>query len=167
MVVRMVMTVAALVTLALMSPSAAGAQQYPPAQAGVTCSPTTVPPGGTVRCTATGFLPGSVVTFSFAGEEAGRATADASGVATFAFTVPAALPAGAHVVEASGTGADGRPLEVSTAITVVAAAPGATPALPATGSSSALPLTRVGIVALATGALLTYAARKRRQGVAV
>ena len=69
-----------------------------------TLSASTVAPGGTLTVSGTGFTPGEpvVATLHSTPIELGTVTADADGVATLTFTVPADLEPGDHRVELVG-----------------------------------------------------------------
>ena len=56
----------------------------------VSSSSSTVPAGGTTNLTATGFQPGSTVTFSACGKTLGTATANSSGTATLSVAITSA-----------------------------------------------------------------------------
>jgi LPXTG-motif cell wall-anchored protein len=159
-------------TLVLLAP-AAGAQDYP-GGASITLNTPTVGQGGSVTATATGFQPGSDVTFTLASDPItlGTVKANDSGVASITFTVPSNFATGAHTVTATGIAPDGSPLSVSTTLMVTAA--GTTPApvtpapgtgqLPRTGSDNTL-LIQSGVILLAVGGMLAVAARKRSRKV--
>jgi len=128
----------------------------------IAVSDSTVVAGQPITVTACCFAPGSTVTFTLEGLVVGTATADANGVATLTFTMPDLGP-GTYRLEASGTGADGQPLVVSTTLTVGGTGRGAgSGALPTTGSDSSLPMSQIGIGAVAGGGLLVLLAKKRR-----
>jgi LPXTG-motif cell wall-anchored protein len=139
----------------------ARAQDYPPATNSLVASDSTVAPGQQVTFTARTFQPGSTVTFTLFSDPVrlGTATAASNGVATLTAAIPATTAAGSHRVDATGTGATGSPLTVSTALVV--SSNGAAP-LPTTGSSNTLPLATAGVVALALGGLILLVARRRR-----
>jgi hypothetical protein len=146
----------------------AGAQTYSGGASLVVDDPT-VRPGEPVTATASGFQPGSVVTFTLLGDVVGTAIADADGVATITFDMPSDLAPGEYMLVASGVAPDGSPLEVTTTITVVAAGTEATAdtsrrddPLARTGSD-VQGLLRVGAVMLTLGAVLVLAVRKRSQ----
>lgn len=142
----------------------ASAQAAPPSYNGrpssVTVSDGTVEPGQTVKTDAQIFTPGATVTFTFfsAPVVLGTAVADANGVASLTWSVPANADAGTHRVEASGLGINGQPLTVSTTIQVA----GAGSALPTTGSDSSVPLTQLAIGVMVFGGLMVVMANKRR-----
>lgn len=81
-------------------------------------------PGGKLTITGTGFKPGSKVSFTLHSTPVllGTATADAKGVATLAVTLPADVAAGAHSIVVDGVGVDGKPRQLSIALTITAAA---------------------------------------------
>jgi len=150
------------VLASLVACSAAQAQQYPPAsnvlsvdvQVGPNCRVT-------YRVVARTYRPGTTVTFTLFSDPVrlGSAIADGSGTATLERTFPVKTTPGTHIVQSSGTAPDGSPLTVESTIRVGCndSAP-----LARTGSDLAGPLTRVGIAAVAAGALAVLVARKRR-----
>ncbi len=129
--------------------------------------------GEAIDLTITGLLPFSFVDVVLHSDPIflGRFQADAGGVAHVHVTLPDGVPAGQHHIEATGTGADGRPVSYSFAVRVVGA--------PSTGGSggttrpvtsgSALPrtgtevevLALAGLVLVGTGAGAVYAGRRR------
>jgi hypothetical protein len=145
----------------------AAAQAAPPSYNGrpssVTVSDGVVEPGQTVKTSAQIFTPGATVTFTFfsAPINLGTAVADANGVATLEFKVPTGVEAGTHRIEASGLGANGQPLTVTTTIQVAAAGAGAS-GLPTTGSSNSGSLTQVAVGVMVFGGLMVVMANKRR-----
>jgi hypothetical protein len=136
----------------------AGAGVYPPPDDSIVVDDPSVEAGQTVNVTAQCFEAGSTVDFSVAGTSVGTAVANADGVATFAYAVPSGTT-GDVVVTATGTGCSGEPLVLGVTLTVAGAAP---TALPATGSSSSLPMARVALSLLAVGGLMAFAGRWRR-----
>jgi hypothetical protein len=168
MVKRMV--VAAALALGLLAAPAA-AQQYPPAQNGLTVSDTTPTPGQTIDITVQTCAPGSSVTVTLDSDQVvlGTPTADSSGVARLSATIPANTSLGAHTIIAVCTGADDAPLRLTAAINVVSAGgagSGAGGGLPRTGDDSSLPLARIGLALLAAGGVVTAIAAKRRKAAA-
>jgi LPXTG-motif cell wall-anchored protein len=154
-----------LATTVASSGVASAQDAYPPAGDTVAASDTTVEPGQPVTISARTFCAGCPVTFMLFSEpiNLGTVDADANGVATITFTVPEELSAGTHTVEASGTGADGQPLTVTTTITVTGAAGGAGGGnLPTTGNDSAISMSQVALAAIVGGGLLVLVANKRR-----
>ena len=110
--IRRLLLLAGALVLMLAAPAHA---QYTP---GISVNPPTVVPGGTVTVTACCFQPGSTVTFTIGGATLGTALADANGVATGSFTVPATVPAGAATVAAAGLDAGGNPITTTCTATV-------------------------------------------------
>lgn len=96
----------------------------------VTVATTTISAGGAVSFEATGFAPDSEVTVELRSDPVtlGTVLADAAGNVAGTMTIPADTPAGEHTLVLSGTGADGAPLQVETAVTVTEPAPVETPA---------------------------------------
>lgn len=115
---------------------------------GGTVSASTITAGGAVSFTAHGFAPDSQVEAALHSDpvDLGTFAADALGHVAGTVTIPADVAAGDHTLVLSGTGADGEPLTVEIAITVVAptgdggtGVPGGRPAAPA--SPPAAPVT--------------------------
>ena len=150
-----------------LSAAPASAGTYPPPGNNVVADDTTVVAGQDLTLTARTFMAGTSVTFTMfsAPIVLGSSAANASGVASLTASVPN-VATGTHMIEASGTGADGLPLTVSTEVTMSApAAAGGTGGtdLPRTGSSSTLPMARIAVSLLAVGALMVFGARWRQQ----
>lgn len=166
MIKKCLMAAAVLTLLTVLGASAAQAQYSP---SFITCSPTTVAPGGSVTCEAGYFDPGSTVTWTLDGKTVGTSVANASGVATITFKVPEGYSAGNHTVVASGT-AKGSPtsakLTLEAGITVTGAsttaAPSGTSTLPRTGSDSGM-LATVAAGLIVAGGLLVITSRQRRR----
>jgi hypothetical protein len=120
-------------------------------------------------------MPGSEVTFTIEpdGFVAGTAEANAEGVATLTFTLPADFPPGAHTLVCSGIGVDGGDLEVETTVNV--SGNEVTP--PPTGTddtggddlartgTNLWNIARIGLVLFAMGAALYLVTRKRQRDV--
>ena len=118
---------------------------------------------------ATGFQPGSNVTWSYSTTGSlGSSVADASGVATLTTTLPSSL-SGAVTVTASGVNPDGAPISVSTVVTVGASSGGGSAGttsgsdsgLAFTGSNTSSVLLRAGVLALVLGAAAVFLARRK------
>jgi hypothetical protein len=138
-------------------------------------------PGDPFTVIANGWLPGTVVTFTFHSDPIllGTQIADAQGFVRANFLVPQ-VPPGIHIVRLQGTGADGKPRSVEGPMRVLArtsvagssvdapsAAGGATRS--GTGSSvfgntglNAQELAALGFALLAVGAALVLAVRRQR-----
>jgi hypothetical protein len=123
------------------SSSSSSSSNTTPAGQSITVTPATVAQGGTINVSSSGWAPSSTVTITIDGTTTlGTLVADANGNVAGTFTVPSSVEAGAHQVQASGTGNDGQPLVLSTAISVTAAPPtdtGNAGNLPRTGASVA------------------------------
>jgi LPXTG-motif cell wall-anchored protein len=159
--VKKVFGVAALAVLAIATmTSTASAQDYPPKTNSLVLSVTSAPPGGNVTATAKTHKVGALVTFRFLSTPVvvGTATADANGVATLTFKVPADATAGQHHVESTGTGTNDQALTQSAAITVTGGTSGT---VPKTGANSTKPMAEIGVGALALGGLFVLIARRR------
>jgi LPXTG-motif cell wall-anchored protein len=140
-----------------------GAQTYPPAA--ITAVPSVLTVGQPFTITGVNFPANATVTNVFNSQPVGlgSAVANAAGSFTLNATTPA-VPLGTHTIVATGGGA-----EATTTVQVVATqagagggAQGAAP-LPRTGTSSTIPLARIGIALLAAGGLvlaMTHRARR-------
>lgn len=138
-----------------------------------TAAPTTTPGAATVAAatvaagrqqtiTASGFTPGETVrgTLFSTPVDLGTVVADAQGVATFTFTLPAGLEAGPHSVTATGLTSGATSTATFTVSAAVSAA--GSPALATTGAEVG-PMVGLGVLALGAGAALTVATGRRRQ----
>jgi hypothetical protein len=169
--------------LALVAPSAA---QEP--YTGVISTTLTSPSmracaGETNTARATGFLPGTEVTFTLVlpsgpvvlgdarASGSSKATADAAGVASVTFTLPADVALGTYDVVTTGINSAGAADEHVVRLTVVAC-PGDDGPTPTTGSgtsgddlartgSSLTGVTRIGVLVLAAGAVHLLVTRRR------
>jgi len=167
--IRRLLIVGAVVLTALAFASPAGAQ-YDPGVQGITLtngngtSGASCDPGGPLTVSASGFQPGTDVTFTFSSDPVvlGTATAGDDTAASVQTTWPANASDGEHTVTASGTDGAG-PFEVS-ASTVCGVSSASGGALPRTGSDSA-PLFQIAIALVAAGGILVLAARKRMASV--
>ena len=123
-------------------------------------------PGGPAAFEAECFLPGSTVTFTLDGEVLGTAVANDDGLATLSgATIPADTPLGPAEVVATGTSCDGEALTLVLSVTIVAAqAPPAEP-LPRTGSSSSVPMAQIAVATIVAGGFLLIMANRRRAAV--
>lgn len=130
----------------------------------VTTSDSTPAPGQLITLQAKTFVGPVTFTLFSAPVVLGTVNADSAGVATLTTAIPADTTPGSHRIEATGTGVDGQPLTVTTAITVTGA--GGTGGsgsgnLPTTGTDSAVPMTQVAIGAIAAGGLLLILGKRR------
>lgn len=151
---------AVLVTVGLLiAPTTAGAQYG--GQVTVSCSPTTVSPGGAVNCGLAGFAGTSLVTCTIGGATLGSTTSDADGAGSVAGTVPTSAAGTSLAVSCSdGTNTGGTTLVLqATAAPVAPATP-----LPVTGSDS-VSLAQVALVLIAAGGLILLAVRRRQTKV--
>ena len=141
--------------------------------------------GTTNTARATGFLPGTEVTFTLVlpsgsvvlgdgrASGASKATADAAGVATVTFTLPAEVRPGSYDVLTTGINSAGVADEHVVRLTVVACPGEESPTpTPTTGSgtsgddlartgSNLTGVTRIGVLVLAAGAVLLLVTRRR------
>ncbi len=121
----------------------------------------TARPGAQLTLTGTGFAPGSAVTFVVYStpQVLGTGTADPSGAAVLAVTLPTDLEPGRHTLVAYGTAAGGGPRALTAGFTLTHAS--ATPAtLASTGTDIAVPLW-TGLTFLTVGGLALIGARGR------
>lgn len=100
-----------------------------PATPGVTLDASTVTAGGPVSFSADGFAPDSQVAVELHSEPValGTVRADAAGHVAGTVTIPSDTPAGDHDLVLIGTDPNGDPLELRTAITIVATSIGDRP----------------------------------------
>jgi hypothetical protein len=177
----MVAGLVAAVTLALGTGVASAQYPTPPTVQTVSQNGST----STFTFRATGFQPGSNVTWSYStsgsggGASAvvraatgslGSSVADASGVATLTTTLPSGL-SGAVTITATGVNPDGAPISVSTVVNVGASSGGGSAGttsgsgsesgLAFTGSNTASVLLRAGVLALVLGAAAVFLARRK------
>lgn len=143
--------------LALGGASAAQAQDYGPPP-GISVDNSTVVQGGNVTVRGTACLPGASVTVSMNGSVVGTAVVAADGTWVLTFAVPTTTAPGAYSVSETGCVNGGG--QLSTSVTVLGATVTAG-TLPYTGSSTEMPI-RVGVVLVTAGALLVFAASRRK-----
>ena len=148
------------------------AQQYPPAACGLTLGTASVAPGGAVTvatssgCTGV-FAAGTTVTITLSSDPVTLATVttDSSGLFSTSVTIPEGTSPGLHTLSATGTGANGSTVVLSTQIEVTGAGAAAAAAgrgtLSFTGSESAT-LAWLGVGALSCGLICLIAIRRRR-----
>lgn len=177
--------------LALTTGPAAAQTCYPPGSPECSTTTTTAPQtitvsdetlvaGQSFRVRVGGFRAGETVTFTIDGQVIGTGVADAQGFVDVMLTLPAGIDPGQQTILASGTGADGQPLVVTRVVTVTGvpiatANPqavnnpgGTTSSTPRSGGSLArtglfvVPITAGGLALVATGAVLSRSARKRK-----
>lgn len=174
MVRRSIAFAAAALVAVLGLATAAQAQEYPPAPDSLTVSDSTVVAGASVTATAQVCAPGETVTFSFDGTVVGTAEANASGVATLTFAIPAGTAPGSYTLTATcggqtlsntitveagqGTGTVTTPAAVTP---VGTGGTGGATALPRTGSDGAGTMARIGVVLVAAGGLALVLSRRR------
>lgn len=174
-----VLVMVAVVVFGLTAPPT-GAQGYSSIPS-CSVTPPSVSPGGTVTVVASGFLPGSTVTFEI--ERArmsraplGQATADETGTATAEVVVPSNLRPGTYTVSCTGIDAEGADVVVASNVSVVdeTNGGGGGPDGDGTGSdpgsddlartgSNATTLVRIAVLLIAAGGAALLATRKRAQ----
>jgi hypothetical protein len=170
------MALAVVTLLGVSVPSGAQAGGYASTPS-CSVTPASVAPGGTVTVVASGYQPGSTVTFHIRRAKAsraplGRATVNAAGTATATLTIPTSLAPGTYTISCSGVDADGTAVEVASNVRVVdgtggggdgggGSEPGSDD-LARTGSNSGA-LARVAVLLVAGGAALLLFGRKRSQ----
>jgi hypothetical protein len=131
--------------------------------AGITIDKPVVDPGETVTVSGEGCASGVGVTILLGDSEVATATTGTDGSFSASFEVPPATAAGTYSVDAVDCTVE----VLSTTLTVRAVATTATTAasagttLPVTGSGTTETLLRIGVVLLACGGLLVFAARRR------
>lgn len=130
--------------------------------AGISIDKPVVDPGAAVTVTGEGCAAGVEVTILLGETQVATVTTGEDGTFSATFDVPVGTAAGTYTVDAVDCTVE----VLSTTLTVRAAAATATTAatsstLPVTGSSSTETLLRVGVVLLACGGLLAFAARRR------
>ncbi len=115
--------------------------------------------GNTITVNGDGFLPHSDVdvTLHSTPVHLGTFTTDASGAFTATVTIPSDTKPGAHTIVLTGTAADGQPATVTLALTVQDST------LPYTGSSP-IPFAALGVLLIASGALMARGRRPRTAG---
>lgn len=171
MVRRSLVVVAVIAALAVTAgpASMAGAQQYPPGGFFLSLSATTVVPGQTIDVNGAVSPGASTVTFTFfsVAQSLGSVTPAADGTFDASVTIPTDAELGSHTLVAN----DNTGLEVSAALTVVAAGAGEGAGagagagagdLPRTGDDTSIPLARIAAVLVAAGGAALYLARRRR-----
>ena len=157
-----------LTSLTMISPAHAAPcppATYPP---GVPCIPftitvTVVVDGQTFTITVGGYKAGSAVEFVIhsSPKSLGTFTADAAGNVTATLQLPTDVPAGQHVLTASGVGPDGKPRILSSPLAVKAKSAGS--GIPFTGFElGAASLLGAGLLGAGTIALVS--GRKRQSG---
>lgn len=133
--------------------SPAGAQNYGGCTA--TVSDTTPTPGQVVTVSGTGAAMSGTVTASLDSAEIGTGTADEAGEFSFSATIPTTATGEETLSVSCGGGS------VDDLTLTVGAATGS-PNLPATGSSSSIPLAQLAVGALAIGGISLLVANRRR-----
>ena len=157
---RRMLLIAALVLAAggVAVASPAGAQNYGGCTA--TVSDTTPTPGQVVTISGTGAALSGAVTASLDGAEIGAGTADTAGEFSFSATIPTTATGSETLSVDCGGGS------VDSAVLTVTATVGGSDTLPATGSSSPLPLAGAAVAALAIGGGAIVIARRRASATA-
>lgn len=146
------------------SPVAAG---YPPATPTVASSSSTPTPGSSITLTASGFCPGSTITFAISGVgTVGSGVADGSGAVSVTIAAPATP--GTYTVTATATPPGPDPTAIADPCADVAdleiTVQSAGPVLPGTGSNSTMPGLQIALISvLAGGALVGLATVRRRR----
>lgn len=150
MIRRILLIAAAILAIGAMSMTSASAGgNYGGCSA--TVSDTTPEPGQAITVSGSGAADGGSVSASIGTTEVGTGTADAAGDFTFEATVPSSTTGTATLDVSCGANRGTFPIT----LTVVA---GST-TLPATGTSSTVPLTAIALGALTVGALVLGGAR--------
>jgi LPXTG-motif cell wall-anchored protein len=137
---------------------AAGAQTYVGCTA--VLSDTTPTPGQTITITGTGAGADEKVSATIDDVVIGTGVADANGNFQFSATIPTGISVGSHTVFVKcGSGG------VLGVTIVVGAAGGGQGPLPTTGSSSTIPLLKLGVALIAIGAMVLALSRRRSHWV--
>jgi hypothetical protein len=157
---RFVLVLGALVVVGIGFGLPAQAGYTPPS--GISIDKPVVDPGASVTVTGEGCAAGVAVKILLGQTQVATATTGADGTFSAPFEVPPGTAAGTYTVDAVNCTVE----VLSTTLTVRAAAATATTAatsstLPVTGSGTTETLLRVGVVLLASGGLLAFAARRR------
>lgn len=138
--------------------------QYTP-QPGITIDKPVVSAGETVTVSGQDCEAGATVTISLGGTQVATATTGEDGTFSASFEVPPGTAAGTYTVTASNCTVEvlSSTLTVQGATTATNASTAGT-TLPRTGSGTTETLLRVGVVLVACGGLLAFAARRRTAG---
>lgn len=131
---------------------------------GVTVSPSSVPPGGTINVTSSGWAGGATVTVVMHSDPVtlGTMVASSTGTATGSFTIPSSATVGSHTLDLSGTGASGSARTVSGSFSVTSSTTATTSrpsALSRTGRDIAGTVL-FALLLIGAGAVLTRARRR-------
>jgi LPXTG-motif cell wall-anchored protein len=160
---RRLLTVLAIVLVGLgfaVAPAHAGVEEYPP-DPGITVDDPNVDPGGTVTVRGESCAPGVLVTIEFLGEVVATVTTAEDGTFVATFDVPAGTAAGTYDVDAIDCTTEVLSTSISVGAPATTTTTVASTTLPRTGSDGTETLVRVGVVLLAAGGLLAFAARRR------
>lgn len=179
----MVKKVLALAAVLLVATMGVARADYPTPLHIIVVVESTLVPGGPITVDAQVFDNAASVSFTINGETTtvplGMANASSAGLARFAGLIPAGTAPGTYTLTAVGRGTDGKTTTITLPVRVSALANGPatvagitverpagsvghTGSLPRSGSSATLPLTQVGLAAVAVGGLLTLVANRRR-----
>ncbi len=170
---RTLLVVAALCALGsiALAASAQAAPPYPPRPPAISVNVTTIAPGGSVTVSGAGFLPNELVSIDIGGVHLATVRANANGVVVATVSIPAGL-SGNESITMTGLGGSGTTLTVGVDVTSPAApnnvanngipnsGGGGGGGLPNTGVA-VIGIGSVGLVLLATGAVLMVAGRRR------
>ena len=154
---RKTLALALVLVVGSAAPALAGAE-YADEDA-VVLSASVVAPGEDFTATVGVCQPATEAAFDIDGDAAATATAGDDGQASATLTAP--TEEGTHTVTGTCTGPDQETVVLSSTLTVDADTAPAGEDLPATGSDSSLPLTRVALGALLVGGLFVLIARRR------
>jgi hypothetical protein len=170
--VAVVASLFAFASLLIVAPAVSAAKPYP-GRCVLTVSAASTQPGKTVNVHATGFPPGSTVTFTMTPAGGGTtvvlgtAVANPAGNVEFHFKLAVGTPPGMYIITATGPATSFCSPLISTTL-MVSAATVATPpptssstgVLPRTGTNSGL-LFEIALLLIAVGGMVTLTARKR------
>lgn len=141
---------------------------YPANICAASVGSSTVTAGGTLHVDGEGFAPNSSVSVYLNGTLLGTATANAAGVFSLTVTVPASFAASSYQLTLVGTNPNGTARQLTSTITVVAAAAQnqtTTGGLPFTGAEIA-GMSVAGAALVGGGVVMLVATRRRRAGSA-
>jgi Tol biopolymer transport system component len=151
----------------------------PSAPATFNVGPTTIPIGGTITLTGSGFQPGTEATFELHSTitPLGKATVNPNGTFTYQSPTPPLAEPGTHEVVVNGISQQGKPATLSAPLTILGPTPTAAPTPPTPAPSvlgteevaytgngtTAGPITAGAMAMILTGAYLLIHNRQRRK----
>ncbi|MBW3651775.1 MAG: hypothetical protein KY458_14515 [Actinobacteria bacterium] len=157
-----VMFTGALVALLVLVGGASAQVQYPPGGSNLQTDRTQARPGEPITVTGAGFLPASTVTITF--DDAvvlGTTHVRENGTFSIEVTIPANASPGSHTLAATGTGADGTPRRITSAVEVLGTAAARGGTLPRTGSGITTSLVASAALLIGAGSAAVVGTRRR------